>query len=65
MRISVDRRRCEGHGLCEGQAPAVFELDGDGEVQSPYMAADLPEELTGDAGRGVTACPVAALTLVG
>jgi ferredoxin len=65
VRLSVDRRRCEGHGLCEGQAPEVFRLDDDGLVQSPYFDADVPEALTADADRGVTACPVAALTLAG
>jgi ferredoxin len=65
VRIAVDRRRCEGHGLCEGQAPEVFRLDDDGEVQSAFVGSDLPEELTGAADRGVTACPVAALSLVG
>ena len=65
MRVWVDRRRCEGHGLCEGQAPEVFEVDDEGRVQSPYSAADLAAELTGDADRGVTACPVAALALAG
>ncbi|GAB3347290.1 ferredoxin [Modestobacter lapidis] len=65
MRIAVDRRRCEGHGLCEGQAPEVFTLDDEGEVQSPFFEADLPGELTGPADRGVSACPVAALSLVG
>ena len=64
MRVAVDRRRCEGHGLCEGQAPDVFGLDDDGEVQSPYFEAELPDELTPAAERGVTACPVAALSLV-
>jgi ferredoxin len=65
MRVVVDRRRCEGHGLCEGQAAAVFEVDDDGEVQSRYVEEDLPAELTAVADRGVTACPVAALALVG
>ncbi len=27
MRIVVDLRRCEGHGMCEKAAPELFELD--------------------------------------
>jgi ferredoxin len=65
VRIVVDRPRCEGHGMCEAQAPAVFALDEDGEVQSPFLSADLPDDLESEADRGVTACPVAALGLVG
>jgi ferredoxin len=65
VRIVVDRLRCEGHGLCEGQAPAVFALDEDGEVHSPFIASDLPDDLMDDADRGVAVCPVAALGLVG
>ena len=29
MKISVDRSRCEGHGLCAQRAAAVFSLDDD------------------------------------
>ncbi|MDW6064336.1 FAD-dependent oxidoreductase [Streptomyces sp. FXJ1.4098] len=32
MKISVDYGRCEGHGLCAEQAPAVFSLDDDVEL---------------------------------
>ena len=26
MRVSVDLDLCQGHGVCESEAPAVFEL---------------------------------------
>jgi len=32
MRITVDRPRCEGHGLCEEAAPDLMHLDDEGEL---------------------------------
>jgi ferredoxin len=32
MRIELDRPRCEGHGLCEEEAPALLHPDGEGEL---------------------------------
>jgi ferredoxin len=60
----VDRQRCEGHGLGERQAPEVFALDDEGEVQSLFPGQELPAGLTRAAQDGAAACPVAALTVV-
>ena len=64
MRIEVDYKRCEGHGLCEDQAPDVFELDDEGDLIYRYEGQDVPGELAPDAARGAAACPVAALRVV-
>jgi sterol 14-demethylase len=32
MRIVVDRDLCQGHGTCEGEAPAVFSVSKQGEL---------------------------------
>jgi ferredoxin len=64
VRVSVDRQRCEGHGLCERQAPEVFALDDEGEVQSLFPGQQVPAGLTRAAQDGAAACPVAALTVV-
>ena len=32
MRIVVDRDLCQGHGVCESEAPDVFEVSQEGEL---------------------------------
>jgi ferredoxin len=64
MRISVDYARCEGHGLCEDQAPDVFQLDDEGDLQYRFAGQEVPAELAAAAARGATACPVAALRVL-
>jgi ferredoxin len=61
MRISVDVKRCEGHGMCEQLAPEIFELDEDGNLINHYEGRDLDGELAAAAERAVESCPVAAL----
>ena len=63
MQISVNPDRCEGHGLCEEQAPEVFELDDDGYLINHHDGVDLPSELEKKAERAAGVCPVAALTV--
>ncbi|MFD6859883.1 ferredoxin [Rhodococcus sp. NPDC060086] len=63
MKITLDRPRCEGHGLCEEAAPELMHLDDDGD-----LVLDVDELPTDDprataAGAAVRVCPVAALTL--
>jgi ferredoxin len=59
MKVVVDRERCEGHGLCEAIAPAVFHLDDEGLVR---IAAEIPAGETDAVLAAVRTCPVAALT---
>ncbi len=59
MRLSVDRPRCEGHGLCEEAAPDLLHLDDAGD-----LVIDREELGEGDlaaANAAVRVCPVAAL----
>lgn len=62
MRIEIDREACEGHGMCEQTAPAVYEVDEDGYVR--LRQPDLGAELEASAEAGARVCPVAALTVV-
>jgi ferredoxin len=64
VQISVDYARCEGHGLCEDQAPDVFQLDDEGDLQYRFAGQEVPAELAAAAARGATACPVAALRML-
>jgi ferredoxin len=60
-RISVDRIRCDGRGLCAELLPELIRLDDWG---YPIVAAgSVPEHLMPLAQRAVEDCPVLALTL--
>jgi sterol 14-demethylase len=61
-RIVVDRDLCQGHGVCESEAPGVFEVSKAGELT-------VLEERPGDDRRtaaeaAVKYCPTHALTIV-
>jgi ferredoxin len=63
MKITLDRPRCEGHGLCEEAAPELMHLDDDGELV--LDATEVPEgsPQAAAASAAVRVCPVAALKL--
>jgi ferredoxin len=63
MRVEIDRARCEGHGLCEERAPALFHLDDDGELHHHFEDSDVPPQLEAAAQAAVGVCPVMALRL--
>lgn len=59
MRITADRTRCEGHGMCEALAPNLFRVADDGIVEpttDPIDDSDLVQ-------LAVDSCPVEALRL--
>lgn len=62
MRISVDRDRCEGLGMCEAMAHEFFEVDDD-DVMT-VLDERPPEAQRAKVHAAVEACPVQALTLV-
>jgi sterol 14-demethylase len=61
-RIVVDRDLCQGHGVCESEAPGVFEVSKQGDLTV------LQETPTDDARRLVEAavkyCPTHALSII-
>ncbi|MFE5700516.1 ferredoxin [Rhodococcus koreensis] len=59
MKISVDRGRCEGYGLCAEAASRLVELDDDGELV--IKVEHLSAEQLADAQTAARVCPVAAL----
>lgn len=61
MKMSVDRERCEGHGMCAQQAPEVFTLDEHAELTYHFEDAEVPDEHQAAAHAAVNTCPVAAL----
>ncbi|MFI9240373.1 ferredoxin [Streptomyces cinnamoneus] len=61
MKITVDRRRCEGHGLCEGVAPGLLSAD-EGYAEL-LVDGDVPTDQQGAAMSAVRVCPIAALRI--
>jgi ferredoxin len=63
VRITVDRDRCEGLGMCEAMAHEFFEVDDD-EVM--HVLDESPaEEHRAKVHAAVESCPVLALSLSG
>jgi ferredoxin len=61
MRIVVDHNKCTGLGMCEAEAPDLFEVQDDGSliVLEERPAADQREALEA----AVEACPTEALSI--
>jgi ferredoxin len=62
MKITADRDRCIGAGMCVMNAPDVFDQDDDGVVV--LLTAEVPEEHEAAAARAVASCPSGALRQV-
>ncbi len=62
MKVSVDRDRCEAHGMCEATLPEFFTLDEEG-YSSIGQRKPVPPELENAVRTAVQACPMSALTL--
>ena len=60
-RLTIDRDRCEGHGMCEQVAPDLIRLDDNAEPI--FDAGDIPPAQSAAAEAAVQSCPVAALFL--
>lgn len=61
MRIVVDPDLCQGHGVCESEAPAVFRVGEDRQVE--VLDADPPEAQRTAVASAVKYCPTHALTV--
>ena len=61
-RIVVDRDLCQGHGVCEGEAPDVFTVSKTGELT--VLVEQPPEDRHAAVDAAVKYCPTHALTIV-
>ncbi len=61
MRIHVDWSRCDGNGVCAGEAPALFSLDD--EDQLHVLQQEFGPDLKDAAEAAVRGCPKRALRL--
>jgi ferredoxin len=61
MRVSVDLDLCQGHGVCESEAPTVFEL---GKNPAVTILNDTPDEtLRSSVEAAIRFCPTSALRI--
>ncbi len=61
MRVVVDRDLCQGHGVCESEAPAVFSVSKAGELT--ILDPTPPAELSDQVRQAVAYCPTSALSI--
>jgi ferredoxin len=62
MRIIVDHDKCTGLGMCEAEAPDLFEVQDDGSLV--LLVEEPSEERRAAAEAACESCPTEALTLV-
>jgi ferredoxin len=61
VRIVVDRDLCQGHGVCESEAPDVFSVSKQGVLT--VIDESPPEEWRPLVEQAVTFCPTKALRI--
>ncbi|MGQ0431651.1 MAG: ferredoxin [Microthrixaceae bacterium] len=61
-RIVVDRDLCQGHGVCESEAPAVFSVSKDGVLT--VLLGSPPDAERSAVEQAVTFCPTHALSII-
>ena len=62
MRTRVDDERCQGHALCQIQAPEVFLLDDD-DGHAYVEESEVPKALEEKVRRAALGCPERAITV--
>ncbi|HVX70854.1 MAG TPA: ferredoxin [Mycobacteriales bacterium] len=62
MKITVDRDLCQGHAMCEVEAPEVFRVGNSAQVE---LLVEQPDPASHDGVRlAVKYCPTHALSIV-
>lgn len=62
MKVEADLDLCQGHAMCELEAPDVFAVPKHGKVE--ILNANPPETLRADVESAVRFCPTQALRIV-
>lgn len=62
MRIVVDRVLCQGHGVCESEAPTVFSVSKSGDLT--ILDDTPPDGLRPAVEQAVKYCPTHALSII-
>ena len=63
MKLTVDSRRCMGHGRCYASAPDLLTYDDDGYVTARGEVVDVPAAQVEAAREAVANCPETAIEL--
>jgi ferredoxin len=61
FRVDVDLDLCQGHAMCEVEAPAYFRVPKHGQVE--ILDSEPPEEARPEIEQAVWACPTQALSI--
>ena len=61
VRVIVDRGLCQGHGVCESEAEAVFSVSKQGELT--ILDETPPDSLRPQVTQAVKFCPTHALSI--
>ena len=61
FRVEVDLDLCQGHAMCELEAPDFFRVPKRGKVE--ILNAEPPDEARSDIERAVEMCPTRALSI--
>jgi len=61
MKIIIDWDLCQGHGNCTGEAPEVFRLNDDGNLE--LLMEEAPLSLAKELDLAVRYCPTSAIRL--
>jgi sterol 14-demethylase len=61
FKITVDRVLCQGHGVCESEADAVFSVSKQGELT--VLDETPPDDLRAQVEQAVKFCPTHALSI--
>ena len=62
MRVLADTSICQGHQLCQGEAPDVFGFDEDADVVT-VLNGNPDESRRSDVQQAVKYCPAFALSI--
>ncbi|AQT81749.1 ferredoxin [Mycolicibacterium litorale] len=61
-RVELDEDLCQGHAMCELEAPDVFRVPKRGVVE--ILDAEPPDDMRDDVERAVEMCPTRALSIL-
>ena len=62
MRIAVDYDLCQGHAVCQSEAPEVFAVEDKGQVR--LLDEKPPDALRAQVEMAIKYCPTHALKIV-
>ena len=61
MRVSIDEMLCEGHALCQGIAPDIFQVGDDDMAR--VLIAEPGEDRHDDVRKAAMSCPKQAIVV--